>query len=134
MKKSLQQLIEKARLNPKNLFLFDGLGALLSAFLLGIILVQFNDYFGMPKQALYFLAFLPCLFAIYDFVYYFRINNNWRFFLKGIAIINFLYCCISIIMLFFHFPELTILGLTYFIIELIIVIVLAVFEWWVAKS
>jgi hypothetical protein len=115
-------------LQPKQLFLIDGFGAMLSAFLLGVILTRFESTFGMPREALYFLAALPCLFALYDFACYFRITENWRPFLKTIAIANLLYCCLSIGFLLLHYPSLTALGWLYFLLELAIVIVLASME------
>lgn len=115
-------------MNPKTLFLIDGLGALLSAFLLGVILVQFEAYFGMPQQVLYFLAAIPCLFALYDFYCYFRVHKNRGPFLKIIALANLLYCCLSIGLVILHFPQLTPLGLIYFFLEFIIVIALAGME------
>ena len=59
--------------NPKKLFLLDGLGAILSAILLGVVLVNQQALFGIPKPTLYFLASLPCLFAVYDFYCYLMI-------------------------------------------------------------
>lgn len=116
-------------LSPKKLFLLDALGALLSAFLLGVILVHFESYFGMPSDALYILAFLPCVFAVYDFVCYYKVTDNWRPFLRGIAVANLLYCFLSIALVFQHYQELTILGIIYFVLELLIVVVLAKIEW-----
>lgn len=115
-------------LQPKQLFLIDGFGALLSAFLLGVILTRFESTFGMPREALYYLAALPCFFALYDLVCYFRVSENWRPFLKAIAIANLLYCCLSIGFLLLHYPSLTALGWLYFLLELAIVIVLASME------
>lgn len=112
----------------KKLFLLDGFGALLSAFLLGVILVKLETYFGIPKQTLYFLAALPCLFAVYDFYCYFRIEENLGKFLKGIAIVNLLYCCLSIGFAFHHFEKITYLGWAYIIGEIIIVVAIAVVE------
>lgn len=111
-------------LNTKTLFVIDGLGALLSAFLLGVVLVRFENLFGMPKETLYFLAFLPCLFALYDLVCYLKVKENELFFLKGIAIANLLYCCLSIIFVIQHHALLTSLGFVYFILELMVVFAL----------
>lgn len=111
-------------LNTKTLFAIDGLGALLSVFLLGVVLVQFESLFGMPKETLYFLAFLPCLFAVYDLVCYLKVKRNELFFLKGIAIANLLYCCLSVVFVIHHYAQLTNLGLIYFVLELIVVLVL----------
>jgi len=118
----------------KNLFLLDGIGALVSAFLLGIVLVKLETYFGIPKKALYLLAALPCFFMVYDFYCYFRINKNLGKFLKGIAIVNLLYCYLSIGLAFYHQDELTYLGWIYIIVEIMIVVVLAVYELKVANQ
>ncbi len=52
--------------NPKKLFLLDGLGAILSAILLGVVLVNQQVLFGIPKPTLYFLAPAPCRLATDD--------------------------------------------------------------------
>jgi len=113
---------------PKNLFLIDGLGALLSAFLLGVVLVKLQPYIGMPIKELYFLAAIPCFFAVYDLICYFKVKENWRPYLKGIAIANLHYCVLSVGLLIYHFPKLTGLGVAYFIGEILIVIGLAWYE------
>jgi hypothetical protein len=43
-------------LKPKTLFLIDAIGAVLSTVLLGIVLVAFEKYIGMPTNVLYALA------------------------------------------------------------------------------
>ena len=112
----------------KKLFLLDGFGALLSAILLGVFLVKLEKYFGIPKSSLYFLAVLPCLFAIYDFYCYFKIEKNLEQFLKRIAIVNLFYCCLSIGFAFYHYQKITHLGWAYIIIEIIIVVMIAIIE------
>lgn len=120
--------------NPRKLFLLDGIGALVSAFSLGVVLVQLEAFFGIPRNTLYFLAFLPCLFAAYDFYCYWRIKENWRVYLKAIAIVNLLYCVISLALAFYHIEHITFLGWGYIIIEILIVVVLANIELKVATS
>lgn len=115
-------------IDPKKLFLIDGFGALLSAFLLGFVLVRFESIFGMPAEALYILAALPCIFAVYDFSCYFLVKRNGPLFLRLIAIANLLYCCISIGFVLHHQSALTTLGWVYFLLELIIVISLSGIE------
>ncbi len=118
----------------KNLFLLDGFGALVSAFLLGVVLVKLEVYFGIPKKALYVLAALPCFFMIYDFYCFFKVEKNLGKYLKGIAIVNLLYCCLSIGMAFYHQEVITYLGWIYIIVEIIIVVVLSLFELKVANN
>lgn len=115
-------------MNPKKLFLIDGSGALLSAFLLGVVLVRFEPVFGMPRETLYFLAFLPCIFAVYDIYCYLRITKNQELFLKFIAAANLVYCVVSTGLVLQHYQRLTNLGLAYFVLEIIVVIVLAMVE------
>ena len=112
----------------KKLFLIDGLGAMLSAFLLGVVLVRLEGLFGIPKSILYILASLPCLFAIYDFYCYFNIEQNMGLFLRGIAITNLLYCCLSLGFAIYHSQQITYLGWAYIIGEIIIVTILAIIE------
>ena len=110
-----EDLITKAELNPKKLFLIDGFGAILSAFLLGVVLVKFEEIFGIPTSVLYFLATIPIFFVIYD-VFCYQKHLKIGLLLKGIAVLNILYCCISIGLISCHFSSITILGWTYIIV------------------
>ncbi|APG64146.1 hypothetical protein LPB136_01650 [Tenacibaculum todarodis] len=112
----------------KKFFLIDGFGAILSALLLGLVLTKLETYFGIPKPTLYLLATLPCLFAIYDFYCYFKISRDLGKFLKAIAIINLLYCCLSIAFTIYHHNLITTLGWLYIIVESIIVTTIAFIE------
>ncbi len=129
----IERILEWGNANPKKLFLIDGVGAILSAVLLGIVLVALERVFGIPKSTLYFLAFLPCLFAVYDFYCYFKIDNNLASFIKLSAITNLIYCCLSIGLAIYHAEKITILGWTYILIEISIVGALSLFELKVAK-
>lgn len=119
---------------PRSLFLIDGIGALISAFLLGVVLVQFHPLFGMPVNALYILAAFPVGFAVYDAICYWGIKQSFGPFLKGIALINIGYCGLSVSFLSQHHESLTTLGWCYFIGELLIVLFLSGVEWTVAKK
>ncbi len=121
------------KISPKYLFLIDGLGALLSAFMLGVPLVYFEEHFGMPRNILYGLAFIPCVFAVYSLFCYGRLPANWRPYLRGIAILNLLYCCLTATCMVLMYSKLTLLGLLYFGGEIIIVVALALIELRVAK-
>ena len=130
---TIKKILEWGNANPKKLFQIDGLGAILSAILLGIILVRFERFFGIPVSTLYFLASLPIFFAIYDFYSYFRIDKNLGKYLKIIGITNLIYCFLSIGLAVFHREEITNLGWAYILIEILIVSSLAIIELGVAK-
>lgn len=123
-----RQVINKMALHPKRLFLIDGLGALLSAFLLGVVLVKLESIFGIPATALYILAFLPCIFALYDLYCYLRVKKNQRYFLTAIALMNLIYCFISIGIALQHLQKITAFGWGYILIEILILIALITIE------
>ncbi len=86
----------------RNLFLIDGFGALISAIMLGTVLVEFQPHFGRLISTLYFLAVLPCVFAVYDFYCSFVVKNELGAALKRIAFANLGYCCLSLRMAIYH--------------------------------
>lgn len=118
---SFQQFIKKLSSPPNKLFLMDGLGAVLSAFLLGVVLVQLEEYIGMPPSILYGLALVACCFAVYSISCYFKIGKNWQPFLKAIAFANLTYCFVTIGLVFYCYAQLSTLGLLYFLLEHLVV-------------
>ena len=131
---AFDKILKQFSSSPKRLFLIDGIGALLSAFLLGFVLVQFERIFGIPRSTLYFLAFIPCLFAVYDFYCYRIIKRNIGFYLRVIAFLNLLYCAVSIGFMIYHFQTITVFGWAYIILEILIVISLVMLELKTAES
>ncbi len=123
---SVQKFLSK--INPKQLFLMDGLGALLSAFMLGFVLVKFESIFGMPALVLYWLAGLAGIFAIYSFSCFIGFGKNWRIYLKAIALVNLTYCGLTLSLVIYLYQLLTIWGFIYFMLEIIIVVTLSVIE------
>ena len=116
------------KVTPKKLFLIDCIGALLSALLLGIVLVQFESSFGMPRKVLYPLSIIAFVFSIYSFISYLLFNKNWKLYLKIIGFANFLYCLLTVGLVFSFYKELTIPGLNYFFIEIGIILLLSSVE------
>ena len=121
-------MIGEINSNPRILFVVDGLGAILSAFLLGVVLVKLEKIFGIPRTTLYLLSFIPCTFAIYDLYCYCRKTIDLKRFLKGIAYMNLLYCCLSIVLAFYHYQKIKYFGWVYISIEVILLIALASLE------
>ena len=134
MIKQIRPLITQLAAHPKRLFLIDGLGAFLTAFMLGVVLSNFESSFGMPQKTLYFLSFLAGIFCFYSFCCYFFVSGNWRPFLKAIAVANTLYCCITLGLVFYYYQNLTLLGVVYFLGEIGVVMGLVVVEWICCKD
>ncbi|MEM7038187.1 MAG: hypothetical protein AAF570_14480 [Bacteroidota bacterium] len=134
MNSLLSNLIQAYRSPAKarRLFLLDAAGAMVSAFLLGIVLVELEGFFGIPKSALYVLALIPCFFVLYD-LYCFRfVRSNLGLYLKGIAVLNLAYCVLSLGFAIYHAGEITIFGWVYLVGEILIVVGLGVLEFLVA--
>lgn len=111
----------------RTFLLLDGLGALVSAFSLAVLLVQWQAWIGMPTHMLYFLAIFPCLFALYDFYHYFN-NKNSHLHLRNIAYANMSYCILSLGVALYGFKELTSWGWLYILMEVGVVLGLARME------
>lgn len=105
----------------KKIFLIDSIGAFLSAFFLGVVLVHFQEYIGMPRDVLVFLALLALGFCLYSLVCHFFVKDKWRPFLRNIAVVNTLYCLLTLGLIIYFFQSLTLLGLIYFMGEITVI-------------
>ncbi len=115
-------------LNKKNTFLLDSVGALLSTLMLGLALPSINELIGLPLNTFYLLASFPFCFMFYSFICYIKYESTKPKHMLFISLLNFMYCLISIFVLTRHFSKLSLLGLSYFFAELIIVGLIAGFE------
>ncbi|MCA1763154.1 MAG: hypothetical protein ABR574_06610 [Cryomorphaceae bacterium] len=116
-------------IRPEIYFLADSLGALLSAFLLGVVLVHFDGFFGMPKKVLYPLALVAVLCCLNTLLCFLLVQQRWRPFLKVISVANILYCFVTIGLVFRFYAELTWAGVTYFALEILVIVLLSALEW-----
>lgn len=109
------------------IFLYDSIGALVSAIFL-IIIIFHQDLFGMPEDVLYLLLPFPFLFSLLSFIIYIFSNLKWRSYLKRIALINFAYCLLILFLTLLYYEKLTKIGMAYFILEMIVITALATVE------
>ncbi|RXK58045.1 hypothetical protein ESA94_18705 [Lacibacter luteus] len=117
-----------SKLKTQIIFLIDGIGALVSAILLGLVLTRFTTFFGMPTNVLYVLSAIALLLSVYSFTNAVNKTVNPAFRLRIIAIANLLYCFLTFVLVFLFFQEITVYGLLYFIGEMILILLLAYFE------
>lgn len=119
---------------PKILFLTDGLGAMLTTLLLYVALRNFNEYFGVPKTILTFLSAISMCCCLYSTTCFIFLKTNWVPFIRIISYANLLYCILTIGFLLKYKSVITILGIVYFLVEVIIVCLLAYIELKVATA
>lgn len=115
-------------LSKTNAFLIDGVGALASGISLYFIIGSFVSVFGMPTSVIQNLAILPFLYCVYSLSCH-NLKPQSGIYLKIIAILNLIYCMISISLMIRYANEIKPLGYVYFIVEKLIVIPLAIWEW-----
>ncbi|HEX4875040.1 MAG TPA: hypothetical protein VFV31_00105 [Chitinophagaceae bacterium] len=124
----IKTLINTLRANPKRVFLLDGSGALLTACLLSQLLTRYQQFFGMPVWVLYWLAAAAAVFAFYSFTCYFFTNGHWGSLLSFIIAANLVYCIVSLSLVVYYFKQLTWAGVTYFVLELVVILIMVAVE------
>lgn len=124
MKESIQQFIAK----PKNIFLIDAVGALLTFTLLFIVLRTFNSLFGLSKTSFEYLSLLAFIFFLYSLTCFFLAKNNWKLYLKIICTANTLYCILIFGILIGNYENISMLGVVYFLGEIAVIAGLVFFE------
>ena len=134
MIKTASKIIKQLSSEPPKLFLIDSIGALTTSFFLFVVLRNFNEYFGMPERILTYLSVIAVFFCIYSTTCFFVIKANWTPFIKIISIANLLYCVLTISLVIFYNPQLTIIGTAYFVGEIAIIIGLVYIELNVAND
>jgi hypothetical protein len=112
---------------PHRIFLFDGIGAILSI-VAALTATQFEHYLGIPSSVLSPLAIVGGCFALFSFTCYFTKVKNWRLYLKNLAVLNLLYCILIAGIIYYFFTKMSLLGVLFFVGEISIIVVLAIFE------
>jgi hypothetical protein len=121
-------------IEPKNIFLLDAFGALLTTLLLYFILRNFNEFFGLSKDVFECLSSIALLFFIYSISGYFLVKQNWKSFLKIICSANILYCILTLSIVLYNYETISIYGIAYFLAEIAVIIGLVYFEMKFIKS
>jgi hypothetical protein len=127
--KSIRSIL--APLTVERLFLLDGLGALVTAVMLGAVLTTFEPWFGMPKHILLPLSVVATCFAVYSLTC--RVRAAGARWLLGIAGANALYCVCTLSLILWLRSSLTWLGVAYFLGEIALISTLVIVEWSVAR-
>jgi len=113
---------------PKAIFIVDSIGAFISSFCLFIISRFYNNYFGGDSSTLILLAILPNIFCIYSVCCYLFIKHRYKPFILIIAVANLLYCLLTFLLISYFFTTFTILGRSYFILEIMVIAFLVYIE------
>ena len=116
------------KLDAKNIFLVDGIGAIVSAFSLGIILPVIQKWIGMPAETLYLLSLWALAYGLYSLSCFWLIRPKALGWLKAILTANLVYCIFTLGLVIQYLPKVTTLGLIYFLLEIMIILGLVFYE------
>jgi hypothetical protein len=111
---------------PKSALLIDGVGAMVSSVLLFVLSLLYT-YTGLPEQVLRILSVLALAFAVFSFSSHLW-SKNHRTSLSIICTLNALYCALTGFLIIRNYPEITAIGLTYFVLEIAVLVLLVIFE------
>ncbi len=114
--------------HPKKLFLLDSFGALATILFLSGILIPLESWFGMPAHILFYLSILAVVYGMYSISCAYLIKQSWVPFIRVIITGNILYCLLTTALVFHFYPQLTILGIFYFVLEIAVIISLVIIE------
>jgi hypothetical protein len=117
----IRPFINKFTANPTQLFLVDGVGAVVTGCLLIFIRLGIEGALGMPLNILSVLSWVAFVYALYSLCCYFFVRSKWSAYLRIIGIANAIYCCVTMGLIFQFHQRLTGLGIAYFIGEVIII-------------
>jgi hypothetical protein len=121
-------------LSPRALFLVDGVGALVTALLVGVVLPTLGELIGMPRPILRALALTAAVYAAYSLTCAAMRPTRWPACLRAIALANVGYCLVTAAVLGRFAAALHVLDWLYFVGEIVLVGALATWELRVARA
>jgi hypothetical protein len=127
-------LVERLARTPRTLFLLDGVGALVTALLVGVVLPALGEHVGTPRPALRALALAAAVFAAYSLMCVAARPTRWPRYLRGIALVNAGYCVVTAAVLIRFASLLHLLDWLYFVGEIVVVLALVTLELRVAHA
>ena len=126
--------IERLVRSPRTLFLVDGVGALITALLVGVVLPTLGERIGTPRPVLRALALTAAVFAAYSLTCAATRPTRWPGYLRGIALANAGYCLVTAALLIRFSATLHVLDWLYFVGEIVVVLALVTLELRVARA
>jgi len=114
-------------LKPWQIFLIDGMGALLSAILLCVV-QYYKEVFGVPDAMFQLLIPFQVLFACYSFTCLLSKSGKQKILLTVIIICNVLYALYSLLLVYLNADQLSTIGIIYFMLEILVILLLVSLE------
>lgn len=114
-------------LTPRTLILIDIAGAFLTSTIILVLFATHIISIGMPSWNLIPLGIAALLLGLFG-IYRLTTASNHSSTLVLLAILNFVFCILSAVLWWSNLDQLTFLGRFYFPVEIIIIVILVLFE------
>ncbi len=112
----------------RKLFLLDGSGALLTALMLMLVLPKLDLLTGIDPDMITVMVLIAFLLTAMSLTFFFTYNQQSYKVLQVIGISNLLYSGIIVVVLLVYGSSMKPLGMTYFILEGLVVALLGLVE------
>jgi len=112
----------------RKLFLLDGSGALLTALMLMLVLPKLDLLTGIDPDMITVMVLIAFLLTAMSLTFFFTYNQQSYKVLQVIGISNLLYSGIIVVVLLVYGSSMKPLGITYFILEGLVVALLGLVE------
>lgn len=116
------------RISPRQVFLLDGLGGVLTATLLGLVLPLFHERIGLGPWTLRGLGLIGLGYAAFSLSSFWRSPRRIAPYLRLIVLANLAYCAVIIAVLGARRADVTALGFVYFAVEVLVILTLVGLE------
>ncbi len=115
-------------LKPTFIFLIDALGAGLTTVMLIFVVPVLDPTWVNLNRFYEILPILSGIFTLNSFIAFLFLKKKWRIYLQIIAIANIFYCLYSSFTLMFYMNHPSALVITYFSLEILIILFLVYLE------
>lgn len=113
---------------PRTMFLLDGLGGVATAITLCAVLPSFHHAIGLSRGTLVALGLFGVVYGAYSLGCSRLVRERWRSALTIIVGANVFYCVVTALVLVTHRHTMTVLGTSYFVVEIAVIAALVSLE------
>ena len=119
--------------NPRRILMIDALGAFVTFLVTALLLATEWIPTGLPVTFLTLMAYIASGFCFIGVVAL-TLLRDLRVPLRLLSVLNFTYCMTTVAFCVMHSSTLTFWGFNYFLVEVIVVSILALWEWKVSSG
>lgn len=119
---------------PRTVLLLDGMGGVVTALMLCVVLPAVHELVGLPRRTLIMLGLFGVVYGTYSLSCWKFVRTAWRRALAAIIAANAFYCVVTAFVVATHREAMSALGIAYFVAEILVIAALVTLEVAVLRS